>query len=122
MRCWGSRGWARGASWRRRGRKPLEVPFRERAARTGFQVFFECDGELFVAERKISPYPPRSVLRRMAHFPSIMLRPTGFQIIGDSDVEMFGIETFKDVDVFHRVPPDGRIHEQFIEARIGLPR
>jgi hypothetical protein len=51
-----------------------------------------------------------------------MLRQAGLQVIGDPDVEMIGIETFKDVDVFHFVSPAGRIHEQIIETRIDLPR
>jgi hypothetical protein len=40
----------------------------------------------------------------------VVLRQTNSQVVGDADVEMLGIETLKDIDVFHRsLLPTGRI-------------
>src|SRR5262249_19027960 len=87
--------------WRREG---LEALFREGAAGGCLQVLLESEGLLFVAEGNVGLEPPRSVLRRVWHFARVVLLEPSTQVVRDADVEVLGIETFEDVDVFHGPP------------------
>jgi hypothetical protein len=62
-------------------------------------------GLLYVAEGDISLQPPRPVLRRVWDFTGVMLFEPRSEIVGDADVKVLGIETFEEINVFHRAHP-----------------
>src|SRR5665213_581592 len=74
------------------------------AAGCRLQIFLKCDGLLFIAKRDIGFQPPGAVFRSMNNFACVVLCQSRPQIICNPHVEMFGIVTFEDVDVFHERP------------------
>src|SRR4051794_19529812 len=78
-----------------------EVLFRKCAARTRLQVFLESDRARFVAKCDVGLEPPRSILGRVWNLAGIVLSQPCSKVIGNADIEMLGLETFENIDVFH---------------------
>src|SRR3954471_7465773 len=122
MRCWGSSrlrpfGLRRGSLRYERvcrteageasegwGSCGLEALFGECAAGGRLQIFFEGNRLRRVAERNVGLDPPWPVFRCMRDFSGIVLCQPRAQVVSDADIEMFGIEAFKNIDVFHWLP------------------
>jgi hypothetical protein len=77
------------------------VLLRKRAAGTRLQIFFEGESALFNAEPNIGLQPPRPELGSMNDLAGVVLGQSRRHAVGDADLEMLGIVTFEDVDVFH---------------------
>src|SRR5260221_9251063 len=98
----------------RREFRSLEALLRKCPAGARLQVFLKCDSLPLVAERNIGLQSPRPVLRSMRDFTCVVFCQSRRHVIGKTDVEMFGIMTFEDIDVFHRLRQPS--------LRPGLPR
>ena len=69
-----------------------------------FRYFSNATALLLVAERDVGPDPPRPIFRGMGHFAGVVLCQAGAKVVSDADIEVRGIETFENIDVFHRMP------------------
>ena len=79
----------------------LQALLCEGAAGARFQVFFESNCKFFICECDVSPEAPRLVFRCVEHLPGIVSNKPCRHIIRDPGVQVFSVETFKDVNVFH---------------------